>query len=139
MAYTQATAADLKAKFPRFAAIDNATVESWLTDARRSVDASWLDDDRANGEMLLAAHYMTLEGLGTGTEAMVASKGLGDFKTVRSGGFSLERSDSAGSAQAGSLRSTTYGRRFLELAVVNRGGPRVTATGVVPVTDPSVY
>lgn len=132
MAYTQATAADLKAKFPRFDAVADATVESYLTDARRRVDASWTEDDRATGEMLLAAHYMTLEGLGSGTEAEIAAAGLGDFKSVRSGQFSFTRGEGSDMAAAGTMKSTSYGRRWLDLAQINRGGPRVGATGTVP-------
>ncbi len=133
MAYTQADAETLKAKFPRFDAVDDAVVESWLTDARRRVDASWLEDDRANGEMLLACHYMTLEGLGTGTDAEIAAAGLGDFTSVKSGSFSFTRKDGSGEgAAAGSIGSTTYGRRWASLAKANRGGARVTPTGTVP-------
>lgn len=132
MAYTQATAADLKAKFPRFAAVADATVESYLTDARRRVDGSWTEDDRAMGEMLMACHLMTLEGLGTGTEAEIAAAGLGDFKSVRSGQFSFTRGEGDNMAAAGTLGSTSYGKRWADLARINRGGPRVGATGTVP-------
>lgn len=136
MAYTDATASDLKAAFPKFAAVEDATVEFWLGRARRSVDQTWTEGDYGMGQMLLAAHYMTLEGLGTGTEAMIAGKGLGDFKSVRSGSFSLDRGDNATAASPGSLGSTNYGRRFIELATLNVGGPRVTGTGTVPAWPP---
>jgi hypothetical protein len=131
MAYTDATADDLQSAFPRFADVADVTVEYWLTRARRSVDETWTEDDYAMGQMLLAAHHMTLEGLGTGTEAMIASKGLGDFKSVRSGSFSLDRGE-GGQVSAGTYGSTSYGRRFLELAKVNTGGPRVMGTGTYP-------
>lgn len=138
MAYTQATAASLKAAFTKFTAVADETVEFWLTRARRSVDASWTEDDRAMGEMLLACHYMTLEGLGAGTEAQIAAEGLGDFTSVKSGQFSFTRKDGGeGSADAGSLGSTSYGRQWLTLCRVNRGGARITPTGSVP--DSSLY
>lgn len=133
MAYTQATAADLKAAFTKFSAVADETVEFWLTRARRSVDSSWTEDDRAMGEMLLACHLMTLEGLGAGTEAQIAAEGLGDFTSVKSGQFSFTRKDGGeGSASAGELGSTTYGRQWLTLARANRGGARLTPTGTVP-------
>lgn len=132
MAYTQATAADLKARFVRFAQVADATVETWLTTARRSVDDSWAEDDRAYGEMLLAAHYLTQEGLGTGTEAQLAADGLGGMKSVKSGQFSFTKSDAQANEAAGSLASTTYGQRFLELLKQNRAGSRVTASGTIP-------
>jgi hypothetical protein len=136
MAYVDATADDLQTAFPRFADVEDATVTYWLTRAQRSVDETWTEDDFAMGQMLLAAHYLTLEGYGTGTEAMIASKGLGDFKSVRSGSFSLDRGDAGGSA-SGTLLATSYGRRFAELAKVNVGGPRVMGTGTVPTSPPN--
>lgn len=137
MSYTQATADDLKEAFARFDAVASAIVEYWLTQARRRVDASWTEDDRAMGEMLLACHLMTLEGLGTGTEAEIASAGMGDFKSVKSGQFSFTRSEGDNTAAAGTIGSTSYGRRWRDLAQINRGGPRVGATGAVP--DYSLY
>jgi hypothetical protein len=132
MAYTPATAATLKAAFPRFDDVDDATVEYWIVRAQRSVDATWTEDDRQMGEMLLAAHLMTLNGLGTGVEATVAAQGMGDFKSVRSGSFSLDRGDAGNSASAGTIESTSYGRQFAALARQNVGGPRVMATGTLP-------
>jgi hypothetical protein len=129
MAYVDATAADLKAAFPRFDAVPDPTVEFWLTQARRSVDQSWTEGDYAMGQMLLAAHLMTLEGLGTGAEAEAAANGASGFKTIRSGSLTLERFDK-GSASGST--GTSYGDRFAALARLNVGGPRVAATGVIP-------
>jgi hypothetical protein len=81
---------------------------------------------------LLAAHLMTLNGLGTGVEATVAAQGMGDFKSVRSGSFSLDRGEAGSGAAAGSIASTSYGQQFLALAKQNVGGPRVMATGTIP-------
>lgn len=132
MAFTDATADDLKTAFPRFAAVADETVEYWLTRARRSVDETWTEDDYAMGQMLLAAHLMTLNGLGTGVEATVAAQGMGDFKSVKSGSFSLDRGETGGGAAAGTLASTSYGRQFAALARVNVGGVRVAPTGTLP-------
>jgi hypothetical protein len=132
MAYTDATADDLKTAYPRFAAVEDETVEFWLERARRGVDESWTEGDYAMGQMLLAAHHMTLNGLGTGVEATVAAQGMGDFKSVRSGSFSLDRGEAGSAAAAGTLGSTSYGRQFAALAKLNVGGPRVMATGTIP-------
>lgn len=139
MAYVDPTAADLKAAFPRFAAVADATVEFWLERARRKVDQSWTEGDYQMGQMLLACHLMTLEGLGTGTESEINANGLGDFKSVRSGSFSFTRKEgSSGDGDAqGSLGSTGYGRQWYELAVANKGGARLTPTGTIP--DYSLY
>lgn len=131
MAYTDATAADLKDAFPRFAAVADETVEFWLERARRQVDTSWTEDDYAMAQMLLAAHHMTLQGLGTGAEAEAAAAGTGDYQTIRSGSLTLQRFDRGSSAQ-GTLGSTSYGRQFADLRVTNKGGPRVSPTGTLP-------
>lgn len=137
MAYTDPTAADLKAAFPRFAAVADETVEFWLERARRKVDQSWTEGDYAMAQMLLACHYMTLNGLGTGTESEVNAAGLGDFKSVRSGSFSFTRKEGGDDADSGPMGSTSYGRQWQELAYANRGGARITPTGDIP--DFSLY
>ena len=135
MAYIEATPALLRAAFPAFAdetAIPDATVQYWIEQAQRSVDASWLEDDRQMGEMLLAAHEMTLNGLGSGGEAEAAAEGLGEYRSIRSGSLSLERFDRGSGSAQGEIGSTSYGRRWLALAKRNRGGARLTPTGVLP-------
>lgn len=132
MAYTVPSAATLKARFPRFAAVDDATVDALIVEAQRNVDESWTEGDYPMGLMLMAAHLMTLEGLGTGTEAEIASEGVGDYRSIRSGSLSLERFDNGGASASGLLGSTSYGRRFKALAAQNVGGPRVSPTGSVP-------
>lgn len=136
MAYTDADADDLQTAFPRFAAVEDETVEFWLTRARRHVDESWTEGDYAMGQMLMAAHLMTLNGLGTGAEAEMAAAGVSDFKSVRSGAFSFTRGDGDSGVASGSLGSTSYGRQFAALARLNVGGPRVTPTGALPTTSP---
>lgn len=132
MAYTQPDADQLQSTFPKFAAVDDAVIETWLTEARRDVDSSWCEDDRAMAEMLLAAHLMTLEGLGTGAEAEANAGGMAGLKSVKSGTFQFSRADSETESAAGTLGSTSYGRRYLEKLEKNRSGARVTPTGAVP-------
>lgn len=133
MSFTEATAADLKTRFPRFAGVADATIEVHLEESRRMVDQSWCDGDQVLGQLFYAAHSMTLDGLGTGTEAELAAEGLGDVQTLKSGSLSFTRKGGADDAgQAGEIASTTYGRRFLELLQKNRGGPRINPTGSVP-------
>ncbi len=127
-----ADAAALKAAFPKFAAVADPTIEFWLTRARRAVDDSWCEDDRQMGEMLLAAHYLTLEGFGTGAEAQLAAEGMAGMQQIRSGQLALQKSGAMADAAAGSLDSTSYGQRYLELLRQNRGGPRVAPTGALP-------
>jgi hypothetical protein len=136
MAYTDPTAAELKVRFPRFADVADETIEVHLEEARRSVDTSWTEGDYAMGQMLRAAHTMTLEGLGTGTEAELAGQGISDFESVRSGSFSFTRAKGSESAASGTIGSTSYGRRWLALAQANRGGPSVTPSGTLPEGGP---
>jgi hypothetical protein len=132
---SNSASAALIAAFPRFADVPPASIEFWLTRAARAVDDSWAEDDRDIGQMLLAAHYLTLQGLGTGAEAEAGANGTGDYRSIRSGAITLERFDRAKNGAQGELASTSYGRQWLALARANRGGPRVTATGTLPYAD----
>lgn len=115
MAYSTPTAADLKERFPAFSAVADAAITGAIGEAERLTDASWPDDDRTLAVLLYAAHVLTLDGLGTGTEAQLAG-----FKRLKIGSLELEASAPA-SAVAGSLGQTGYGRRFAELARRLRG------------------
>ncbi len=130
MAYTDPDADDLQAAFPRFADVADETVEFWLERARRHVDESWTEGDYAMGQMLMACHLMTLNGLGTGAEAEAALAGTGDYQTIRSASLTLTRFDRK--AEQGTIGSTSYGQQFSALARLNVGGPRVTPTGTLP-------
>lgn len=130
--FVDPTAAELKAAFSRFADVGDPTVEFWLARARRSVDTSWTADDYGMGQMLLAAHYLTLEGYGTGAEAEIAGGGLAGMKSVKSGNFSFTKDEAGSSVAAGSFDSTSYGTRWLELLKQNKAGARVMPSGTLP-------
>lgn len=126
-----ATPADLKALFPAFAAVANEAVQAWLDRAARIVTDAWPEADRKHGKMLLASHYMTVHGLGTGAEAAMAAAGASGFKSMRSGSLSLDRGDTSGTDRMGEYGTTQYGRQFWPLLRIYAGGPRVTGTGTV--------
>jgi hypothetical protein len=130
--------AALKAAFPAFAAVPGPTVTFWLTRAARVVNDGWLEEDRTFGRHLLACHLMTEQGLGVGAEAEAFAAGAGGFTTMRSGSLSLTR-DASAHASAGAYGSTQYGRQFAVLLRQNRGGPRVTDTGSLPLPWPLTY
>lgn len=123
MAYDAPTVAQFKARFPRFAAVADAMVTEALDEAGGRVDTTWLEKDFQLARMLYAAHVLTLDGMGTGTESAVAAKGMGEFKTIRSGGLALERFGPERGATTTLLESTSYGRRWMALAILNHGGP----------------
>ncbi|MGK9234530.1 DUF4054 domain-containing protein [Inquilinus limosus] len=107
------TPAELKARFPGFAAVADAVLQTALDEAALQVGDDWASAaDIRLGRLLLAAHILTLDGQGSGAEA--AAVAAGGFRRMRSGTLELERSDAA-DAGPGALDSTGYGRRFLEL------------------------
>lgn len=125
MAYVQPDAAELKLRYPAFAAVDDATVEYWLTDARLIVTDAWAEIDRANAEMALAAHNLALNGYGSsgGAVGNLAEMGVTSFKSASmSVDFDAETVRRSGN---GGYSSTKYGVQFLPYLRRNVGGPRL--------------
>jgi len=127
MAYIEPTYVDLRARYAAFAAVDDATITYWLTDAHRMVDTSWMEEDYPVALIAYAAYRMTEEGVAglAGSEISdIAASGVTSFK---SGTFSASFSDAAASqAAAGGYQANRYGREYWALLLKNRGGPRVT-------------
>jgi hypothetical protein len=121
MAWTAPTASEFKARFPAFAAVSDAVVNEVLAEAGLQVDETWVSEaDFKLGINLLTAHILTLDGHGTGAEAESAKAGALGFKTMKSGGLTLERfSASERGATGDTLSLTTYGNRFLDLRARN--------------------
>lgn len=117
MAWTAPTPTEFKARFPAFDAVDDDVVLSAIGEAGMQVDDTWVSEaDYRLGIMLLTAHILTLDGLGTGAEAQSAASGALGFKTMKSGGLSLERFSAADNGAGDDVLSlTTYGRRFADL------------------------
>lgn len=124
-----ATPALLKLRYPAFTAVDVPVIQYWITDAGRTVDASWSDTDRDVATMALAAHNMVLRGLGTDEAAASIRDGTAGFRRIRSGSVDIERLDKATSQARDQYQQTPYGPEYLELLYRNRGGPRVTSPG----------
>ncbi len=111
--------AELRAMFPAFETVPDATIALWLRKADLAVGDSWPDIDRNDGRVLWAAHNMASLGLGKGT----APAGVTSFK---SGTFSVTMSDKAASATGYS--STIYGRQYLAMCARIFGGVRLVRT-----------
>lgn len=120
MPYTVPTTAEFKARFPAFAAVDDAVIGTAISEASSRVDTNWIDTDYQPAIFYLAAHNLTLDGLGTGAEAQVAAQGMMGFQSISSGQLSLTRGSGA-SASAGSYSSTSYGARFAQIMRRNTG------------------
>lgn len=121
MPYTAPTAQDLRAKFPTFAGIDDAVIAAALADAARVVDEGWAEDDFKTARLLYAAHTLTLDGYGASAD--VAAYQAAGVRSLSSGQLSVSFADAG--ANASTLGTTSFGRRYLELAARNVGGPLV--------------
>lgn len=143
MSYTPPNPSDLKARFPRFSAVDDAVIQQALDEAARLVDVSWPEGDFSLGRMLYAAHVLTTDGFGEGTEAQLNAEGVGDFQSIKLGSLSLTRFSKdakslTGNAFLDQLGATTYGQRFLALAARAVGaGPIVANGGIDLGTSPN--
>lgn len=125
MAYTPATASDLRTRFPAFAAVPDGTVDYWLTDARLIVTEAWSEIDRAPAEMALAAHNLALNGYGAAGGAVgdLAAMGVTSFKSAS---MSVNFAEGVISASAaGGYSATKYGQAFAVYLRRNTGGPRL--------------
>lgn len=123
MAYSAPTPANLKTRYPAFAAVADGTVQAWLDDAATFADDGWPDADRATAVMAYAAHRMAELGL-------VASAIPAGVTSFKSGTFSATVSDAV--AGLTGLKSTAYGREFIALRRRNFAGPRLAWTPPEP-------
>ena len=115
MAYVAPDADTFQLRFPVFASVDDAAITPILALAARKTDSTWIADDRAEAEMLYAAHILTLDGFGDTREAALTG-----FVTVTGGSLKQDRSQKG--EPAGAFGSTTYGQRFKELMKLNVPG-----------------
>lgn len=126
MTYAPATATDLKARFPAFSGVADATIEYWLADARETVTDAWIESDRAPGEMELAAHSMAVLGIERPAGDAVgglAQMGVTAFKSASmSVNFDAETIQNQNS---GGYGASKYGQMFLTRLRRNVAGPRL--------------
>lgn len=131
MPYTLPTAADLKALYPEFAPVADATVDAWIARVNgRDVDTSWREADFAWGIEAAAAHRMALGGVlgaAMGQAAAFAAAGVTGFK---SGTVDITLdADTVKRIAAGGWESTRYGLDYLDLLYANKNGGGVTHVG----------
>lgn len=124
MAYTEPTPADLKTRYPAFANVADATVQTYLDDTATSVDGSWREGDYIPAKVAKAAHEMALAGIGERSE--VAGFAAAGVNRIRSGNLDVSISDSrAARASGGTLDATPYGQAYRRILKRNKGGPRL--------------
>lgn len=135
MAYVLPTPASLKAHWPAFSAVPDETVQFNIYRAARSVDETWMEGDYTTAIELLACHYLTLAGLGTGTDAQANAQGLAGFTSIRSGSLSLQRaatSASGGGEVPAQYSGSMYGQQFWWLMRQNRASAAIAAYPAAP-------
>lgn len=114
MPYELPTAAQFKARFPEFAALDDSYIETMISEASRNVDTEWSELDYQPAIMFLAAHNIseeqTLGGI-AGAPGMVKSSKLGDAQDTYETNTSIDAMTIYG--------STVYGRRYAQLLRLN--------------------
>lgn len=110
MAWLAPTAEEFVARYLAFGDAPPDALALALAEAALAVDDSWPSESVfRDGQMLYAAHVLTLAGYGGTTEAALAAAGASGIKSIRSGSLSIDRFDHSG------LASTSYGRLFAEL------------------------
>lgn len=112
-----ALAAKLVQVHPAFAKVPAATIDYWLDEA--AIVANWNND---HAQMLLAAHYMAINGLGLNA----VTGGLTSFK---SGTVDMKFTEAK--ANAIGFAQTTYGEQFSILLRRRHAGPRVISAGIL--------
>jgi hypothetical protein len=124
MAYTEPTPADLKARYPAFADVSDATVQVYLDDTRTAVDGSWPESLYLLAKAAKAAHEMALLGIGVRSE--VEGWAAAGLTAIRTGEFNASFSAAkVAKASGGTLAATPYGLIFKRLLRQAKGGPRV--------------
>lgn len=132
MAYTDPTVAEIKAKFPAFANIADATVDAAIAEAAGFVDQDeWREADYKPAISYLAAHLLTIggalmsaasgaEGAATLLQSGIISEMRVDDVVVKSGVAQSQQPSRSGSGAAKSpLASTEFGKQFLEYSKRN--------------------
>ena len=132
MPYDVPTAATLKATYPAFADVADATVDIHLANAAATaVDTSWREADYAPAVVAFAAHKMAL--LNIGDHGQVAAYQRQGVTNIRSGSYGASfDSDAVKAAAGGGLDATPYGLEYKRLLGANKGGPLVVAAPLLP-------
>lgn len=132
MSYTPPNKTTFVGLFSSFAAVTDEAYTFWSARAGRIIDPmqDCLADDADLAAMLITAHLLTLQGIGSGTEAEIAAQGASGFKSIKSGTITLERGDIASMAM-GEYSATSFGHQVWPMLKACVVGPRVTGTGTI--------
>lgn len=121
------SAAEIKARYPEFTGVADATIMLVLAEGLPMVDDGWELSDQKPALMAFTAHLLSLEGyparaansqapLPAGAGREVIMRKVGDVTTQYAQGSSAGGS---GTSLTSSLGLTVYGRRFAQLLKLN--------------------
>lgn len=109
MTFASPTAAEFKARHPKFAAVADGLVDALLADASRVASQSWAEADWRDATMSLAAHMALEEGAISAPVGIKKAK-AGDVEIEYDVGARVSGDDGV------TFGSTAYGRRYLAIA-----------------------
>lgn len=120
------TIAALRARYPAFTSVADATIAYWLKDAGRTVTDAWDPIEYEPALLSLAAHNMALLGLDKPAGDAVGSLAAMGVSSFKSASMSVNfDADTIKNANSGSFSSTKYGQLFLPYLRRFGGGVRL--------------
>lgn len=125
MPYTVPTPAQFRTRFPVFAAESDERVQLFLDEASGKVDLTYVEADYQPAIMYAAAHLLATDGSNEGDDIEVGAQ-TGPISSESFGEISVSYRAPAGYASqsewAAFWGTTEWGRRYLSLVRVNKGG-----------------
>lgn len=133
MPYEALTPERFRTLKPEFQSLPDTEIQPRIDLASRFVDETWLENDYEPAWAAMTCHLLTLDGLGTSTEAEIAASGGSKLTSLKSGTLSLTfaSGQSSGDDFKDWLNESTCGRFYLTLLRLNKGGPRLLTGGMV--------
>ena len=112
--------------FPAFASVPQVQLDYWVNRALLTT-SSWNDD---HATMLLACHYMALNGLGTDGTSQIAGGGMSGLSSIDMGPIKATFSNDAVKQQiSGDFNASSYGQQFKKLLLARSAGGLVSDSG----------
>jgi Protein of unknown function (DUF4054) len=112
----------IKLKFPEFTDVDDAAVQFAVEEAAFFVGAVSIPKGGDLAQMYLAAHLIAMGRLSAGTDGLaISSETIGRISI----GY---RTSGAQAGAIGDLQTTTYGKRYLQILMMNQKSFHVIRT-----------
>lgn len=115
MSYTEPDSTAFLARFPRFSNLGApalTVLDAVLAEAIKLVDDSWVEEDRAEAQLYLAAHLLVQETTGsTDRPAIITAESLGPMSVSYGVGGGMT-----------DFSTTEYGRRYARMRNANFPG-----------------